>query len=244
MNPGKIAITRELNEEQKREVARLYADAFWLKLRHLWLFPSTREEAVEVFVHAICYDRGFYAVDDAGRLLGFTGVETGRNYFVNMSWMCLRKVYGGLAVLWRLVAYRGFRLFHGRYPGEMLHIDAIVVSGEARGLGIGTRLLEAVFLEARNRNLGSAGLEVVDTNPKARKLYERLGFRVVREERFGILTRRAGFAGVMTMEKPLSLAAAGSGATRSHVEQVRADWSDLTGTMSEHQQRRVKRCNG
>jgi ribosomal protein S18 acetylase RimI-like enzyme len=203
MDQWKITITRELNEEQKREAARLYADAFWLKLRHLWLFPSTREEAVEVIVHALDVSKGFYTLDDTGRLLGFVGLETGREYFVNLSWSSLRKVYGILSALWRLPAYWGFRLFHGGYPQEMLHIDAIVVSGEAQGMGIGTRLLEAVFLEAQNRSLKTTSLEVVDTNPKAKNLYERLGFRVVRQERYGVLTRKAGFGGVVFMEKSL-----------------------------------------
>lgn len=60
--------------------------------------------------------------------------------------------------------------------GERLHLVDIALLPEARGRGIGTALLHALQAEA-----GVAGLpvrlSVYEANP-ARRLYERLGFRV------------------------------------------------------------------
>ena len=46
-------------------------------------------------------------------------------------------------------------------------------------------------------------LEVVDTNPRARGLYEREGYRVTRVDRFGYMRRFIGFGGVVAMELPI-----------------------------------------
>jgi ribosomal protein S18 acetylase RimI-like enzyme len=44
-------------------------------------------------------------------------------------------------------------------------------------------------------------LEVVDTNPEAKKLYERKGFVVTKIENIAFLTIRAGFRKVIHMRK-------------------------------------------
>lgn len=58
------------------------------------------------------------------------------------------------------------------------YIDTICVSKEARGLGIGTKLLQ--FAEEHGRKLGykKLSLNVELEKPDARRLYERMGFKV------------------------------------------------------------------
>lgn len=59
----------------------------------------------------------------------------------------------------------------------------LVTRGELRGLGIGTRLIEEAERRIRERGLAGAMLGVEDNNPRARALYERLGYRPVGREK-------------------------------------------------------------
>jgi ribosomal protein S18 acetylase RimI-like enzyme len=88
-------------------------------------------------------------------------------------------------------------------PGQLL-MDGIAVHSDMRGKGIGTRLLQAVFEFARENKFSSVRLEVVDTNPGARRLYERMGFVETKRERVPFLRNIMGFSGVATMVKTLS----------------------------------------
>ncbi|WP_159887914.1 GNAT family N-acetyltransferase [Paenibacillus puerhi] len=76
-----------------------------------------------------------------------------------------------------------------RYPGELmvfdreaeedeLYVDSLCVFPEFRGQGIGTRLLEALIREAEASEWNKLSLNVERTNVNARRLYERMGFRV------------------------------------------------------------------
>jgi ribosomal-protein-alanine N-acetyltransferase len=62
---------------------------------------------------------------------------------------------------------------------DELHINNLAVRPECRGTGAGRALLETVFGHAAALGARRATLEVRQSNEAARKLYERLGFRVV-----------------------------------------------------------------
>jgi ribosomal protein S18 acetylase RimI-like enzyme len=79
--------------------------------------------------------------------------------------------------------YYYVNVFAGMPPADALMIDALAVSSAARGQGIGTALIEAVCVLAQRRHCRSVCLDVVNTNPQARRLYERLGFQVAYEGR-------------------------------------------------------------
>ena len=87
-------------------------------------------------------------------------------------------------------------------PDELL-MDGIVVHSDARGRGVGTRLFEELEAHARDAGKTSIRLDVVDTNPGARRLYERLGFIAVKTERTPYLRRVMGFSASTTMVKRL-----------------------------------------
>lgn len=71
----------------------------------------------------------------------------------------------------------------GNMPDETsageLYIDSIAVNESCRGQGIATHLLHAVIEKARAMNLPAVGLLVDKGNPKAEKLYTRVGFKYV-----------------------------------------------------------------
>lgn len=59
---------------------------------------------------------------------------------------------------------------------------------DLRSLGLGARLLAGAEERIRARGLGEAALSVEQSNPRARALYERLGYRVVGVEEAGWMT--------------------------------------------------------
>lgn len=92
---------------------------------------------------------------------------------------------------------------HRQRKGE-LWIDSIVVCPSMRGKGVGTRLLQAVFELARAEGFGLVGLEVVDTNPGAHRLYERMGFVSTETHKLPYLRRVMGFSASTTMVKEIA----------------------------------------
>jgi ribosomal protein S18 acetylase RimI-like enzyme len=66
--------------------------------------------------------------------------------------------------------------------GQLL-IRYLAVSPDMRGKGVGTALLTDAIGRARDGGLQRCVLDVAVTNPRAQLLYERLGFRVTREQR-------------------------------------------------------------
>ena len=86
---------------------------------------------------------------------------------------------------------------------DELLVEAMAVDEAYRGRGIGARLMEAVFDFARASGVRSIRLEVVDTNPGARRFYEKMGFKAVKTRSYRHLLDRLGFSPVTTMIKTL-----------------------------------------
>jgi ribosomal protein S18 acetylase RimI-like enzyme len=67
-----------------------------------------------------------------------------------------------------------------RWDPDLLYISDVQVAPEWQGRGIGTRVLQGVIAQAATRDI-PVELVVLQVNPRARRLYERLGFRVIGE---------------------------------------------------------------
>ncbi|MBC3796078.1 GNAT family N-acetyltransferase [Acetobacterium tundrae] len=199
-----IEITKSINEDQKTEVAKLFYSAFEKKFSTLWLFAKNETQAVAVLRECINYKKGLYALSE-NSLLGFIGLETGDGLFVNFKFSSLSKVFGLFGATWRFLAYGIYRLLHNNRIEHEVHIDPIVVSSNARGMGVGTKLLNATIDFARSINRKCVFLEVVDTNSNAQKLYERVGFAVVDVEDTSLFTSNSGFSKVIHMRKILAI---------------------------------------
>lgn len=111
----------------------------------------------------------------------------------------LRELDPCSALMGRVLA----RFFEDKPAKDELLLDALFVRSCCRGRGVGTMLLRAVCDLARERRLRQVRLQVVDTNPNARRLYERVGFVVQAEERYPWCRRLLGFSSVTTMVKPV-----------------------------------------
>lgn len=82
--------------------------------------------------------------------------------------------------------------------GELL-MDGIVVDPEYRGKGVGSGIFSHLKDFARSNSYSSIRLDVIDTNPSARRLYERLGFCEETTQEFEFLRGILGFGASTTM---------------------------------------------
>ena len=69
---------------------------------------------------------------------------------------------------------RGFAI--ARVVGEEVELENIVVDRNRRNQGLGTKLVEKIMERSQSRNASRLFLEVRESNPAARALYEKCGF--------------------------------------------------------------------
>jgi ribosomal protein S18 acetylase RimI-like enzyme len=192
-----IHIRFGLLEDHRAEAAALYWQAFGSKLGRV-LGPEPM--ALRFLQRVMRADHCLTAMDDDGRLLGLAGFKTPAASFAGGSLADLRAVYGLVGGFWR-----GFllQLLGREVDNQRFLLDGLCVSDQARGQGVGTALLEAVVAEARQRGYRAVRLDVVDTNPRARALYERRGFVLDRTAGIGPLRLVFGFRAAHTMVRPI-----------------------------------------
>ena len=88
---------------------------------------------------------------------------------------------GGVYLIERSGAITGYlalcACFSLEFGGREAFVDELYVAAEHRGHGVGSEALRLAIAECRRLGLHALRLEVTPTNPRAQKLYERLGFR-------------------------------------------------------------------
>lgn len=193
-----VAIHHGLKPHHRAAAARLYWQAFGGKLGRV-MGP---DELAHVFLERVIRaDHVIVALDENDTLLGLAGFKTHDGSFAGGSLDDLRSVYGRFGAFWRgiLLQLLSREVDNGRFL-----MDGICVSREARGLGIGSLLVEAICDEAKARGYEDVRLDVVDTNFRARALYERLGFKVTRTDTLGPLRLVFGFSSATMMVRRVS----------------------------------------
>jgi ribosomal protein S18 acetylase RimI-like enzyme len=135
-----------------------------------------------------------------GRLAGIAGYKDAAGSLLDIGPAAMTRIFGFFGGWARLLALSVFA--RPVEPGVLL-MDGIVVDKMQRSGGIGTRLLDAVIGHAAAHGYHAVRLDVVDTNPRARSLYERAGFVPVDAQRTPYLRWLFGFSGVTTMHRVL-----------------------------------------
>jgi len=189
---SEVAIVLGLSDTQRAAAAALLLEAFSAKLGPL----AGRGPSGERVIAASLRGESCLTATERDRLVGVCGIGRRDADVLQVRLKTLVREFGWLMALPRWLALAlGRRIV----PGSMVRIEYLAVAPDARGRGIGTRLMAAAAELARREGCCVVLLDVVDTNPRARALYERLGYRSVRTQRVPWPSRWLGFGAVTQM---------------------------------------------
>lgn len=197
MNDGP-SISTGFAEAERHRVAGLYWQAFGTKLGKV-MGPEAR--ATDFFVTVLNPDFALVARGADGGLLGLAGFKTAQGGLVGGSYGDMARVYGWIGAAWRVAL---LSVLEREVQPGVFQMDGIFVEASARGMGVGTALLQAVAQEAADRGLAQVQLDVIDINPRAQALYERVGFRAIKTEHTGLFGRVFGFASATRMARDVT----------------------------------------
>ncbi|MGD9330960.1 MAG: GNAT family N-acetyltransferase [Desulfobacterales bacterium] len=149
-------------------------------------------------------DRSLAAISEGG-LVGILAIQDARGSFLTPSYPAMTAHYGAIAGMVRFLLLMA--LDSTIAPGD-LYLDGIAVTPSHQGRGVGTALITAFENRARENGFTTVSLEVIDTNPRAKKLYSRLGYRAVATHAMGPFSRLFGFRTSCRMSKRIGNAEA------------------------------------
>lgn len=194
-------VTGKLSEALKESAIEVFLSGFEQKIDHLMLKPRSRAQALRIYRDGADFSSGIYAVS-RGRVTGMLGFHYQNQKFINLNLATLKREFGFFGGVTRKLSGSVFKDIHPLGHDEV-RVQVIAVDNAFRGTGVGHRLLETLFAFGRTRGLSGVRLEVVDTNPGAKKLYEELGFADCGTLPYGPIAAKAGFSSQFRMKKHL-----------------------------------------
>lgn len=200
-------IERGLAESERRVAATLYEQAFGAKLG---IAIKRSDQRINLLSDGFQLDHAFAARqgsgtgtdddqgnDQLGQLIGLAGFTTQTGALT--AGITYRKILRELGFFRGQKAAFVLSLFERKAKANELLMDGIVVDEHHRSQGVGTKLFAALIDFAKTAGYESIRLDVIDTNPAAKALYERLGFVAERTNTFESLRPWLGFGASTTL---------------------------------------------
>lgn len=158
-----------------------------------------KEQAVDFLHYAYCSGDGEFGYKDhqvmveEGRIIGLVGRRTAKDN-LKYTMAAIKQIFGyygfykGIGVL-----VRGLRFEAIVVPPikDVICLHNLAVSPEQQGSGIGAQLIKSFLAQEKKKGVATVSLNVAETNPRAKVLYERLGF-VVKDKKIGKLSNKYG----------------------------------------------------
>lgn len=202
-------MVQRLNSKDKQDIAHILVNTFNEKIENIWIMTSDKEKAKRLIQNHLNSNQCFVERMD-GKVVGVCSVETKEaSSFVDIPRESFQNEFGTVQGIMRFLAYQIYKASQGSFSEKMIHIDLLAVDPSTRGKGIGKSLLNKVEILANRIGKSQLVLEVVDSNPKAKSLYEKQGFETYKYEKmnplFNQFTKRAGFSGFYSMNKEIEI---------------------------------------
>ncbi len=188
-----LKIQRGLKRCYFAQAARLYDEAFGEIFALAIPNSGNRRLMLE---SCFMQDFAFVAIEN-GELRGLAGFNTTDGALTGGG--SLKSLYSQLGFFQAVRAVLVFAFFKRKPEEHELLMDGIAVSLDSRGKGVGSDLLDCIIQFAAGEGYKTVCLEVIDTNPLAKKLYKRKGFKAQKTQHFPLLKRLLGFASSTTM---------------------------------------------
>ncbi|MFK8013923.1 MAG: GNAT family N-acetyltransferase [Gammaproteobacteria bacterium] len=180
-------------ERDRRAAAQLYDVAFGSKLA---LAVPDSDQRLVLLTQSLFLDYAVAAFDDQ-KLVGLAGFSTSEGSLT--GGIDYRSLLRELGFIGGHRAALVFSVYEREIKPTELLMDGVVVDAPCRGRGIGTQLFARIMDVAREGGYATIRLDVIDTNPAAKRLYQRLGFVEGKTESFEFLRGVLGFGASTTM---------------------------------------------
>jgi ribosomal protein S18 acetylase RimI-like enzyme len=171
-----IQIQQKIQKIQRKDIAKIFYESFKEKIGQLF---KDQEKAIKLFSKLIRENQIIVALED-GNPVGFVGLHYQKKHFMRFSFTEITRIYGLETI--RATLYFLTNLLDDIQPNQ-LHLEVIAVDKKQRSKGIGTKLLLSTIEFAKQESFSQVRLEVINTNPKAKKLYEKIGFIKIKDRK-------------------------------------------------------------
>ena len=193
-----MKIVKGINNEKINQISDILYDAFKNKLN---IFIDDKNKACNIIKKSINSNMGFYALDDNGEVIGVLGTVTNANRFYKLRFKSILEEYSFVKTLIKYIPLKIESMTKAKK--NEVYINLLAVKKGHRGRGIGSELLSTISNHFKKRGYKYLRLTVINTNMGAKKMYEKHGFNVEKEIKYGFLTKKAGFTSVFHMRKKL-----------------------------------------
>jgi ribosomal protein S18 acetylase RimI-like enzyme len=184
-----ITISRSVPEEYREKAVLLFEQAFGEKIS---VAVNNKEQRLDLFSRSFDLNFAFAAISD-GQLVGIAGFSIdGKSLTSKLEYADLIKTLGIVKGNWAALILSMFK--RNANPNQLL-MDGISVDENFRGQGIGKKLLNELISFAKESGFKSIRLDVINTNPRAKKLYEKVGFTEIKNDKYPYLKWLLGFSG-------------------------------------------------
>lgn len=193
MNTIQVSYQIGIPEQYRDTAVELYDEAFGKKIS---VAVKDKRKRLKLLNSSLVLKYAIGAFAEK-QLIGIAGFHTTEGSLTSgIGYRDLLSQLGFIQGNWAAII---FSLYERKpKPGELV-MDGIAVHAMGRGKGISTKLLTEIRKLGVQEGYSQIRLDVIDINPKAKKLYERIGFKAVKTESFPYLKSILGFGGVTTM---------------------------------------------
>ncbi|MEA3423512.1 MAG: GNAT family N-acetyltransferase [Bacillota bacterium] len=193
-----MRIVKGIDNEKIDQISDILYDSFSRKLN---IIIDDKMKACNIIKKSINSNMGFYALDDNDEVIGVLGTVTNVDRFNKLKFKSILKEYSFLKTL---IKYIPLKIESMKIVKKNeVYINLFAVKKGYRGRGIGSELLNTITSHFKETGYKYLRLTVINTNTGAKKMYEKHGFSLERETKYGFLTKKAGFTSVYHMRKEL-----------------------------------------
>lgn len=167
-----LAISEGIDRSFIQEALSMHYEVFAKKFR---LGIKNEDEFVRVFEDLVEPAHCLTATVN-GSLAGILTYRIEELQFFNYNFQhALEK----LPIIRNMLLLLNLVLLESPVGSDELYIDSIVTSAQHRSMGVGSALLREIEKTTRSFGKNKLVLEVIGSNPRAKSLYERRGFKTV-----------------------------------------------------------------
>jgi len=164
-----------IRPEHMNQASHLISIAFKDKfVRYL----GTIEQMTRIMKDCINPNNAITAISPKNELMGILGFTRNSNRLLRFNMNPFINEFG---LFGGSIKYGLLKTLYKSFPthDSQIMVDPIAVNENFRSLGIGKKLFNQLELYSRENKIKSIALEVIDENPKAYNLYEKIGFAPV-----------------------------------------------------------------